>query len=92
MNKKINIEICILLLSVTVFVISIFNIDKLNLIFVGLGQLKPGWNVLPPASALDSKELQNSIAIDPKLILFESALFILTCYLSIDIYRKIQKD
>lgn len=92
MNKKLKIEITILIFSVVVFLLSFYNIKTLNLIFTGLGVSKEGWNVYPPTSALNNEEFQNSIDIDPKLLFFEIFLFLSICFIIIDIYRKITKS
>ena len=92
MNKKLKVEITILLFSLAVFLLSIYHIKTLNLIFIGLGQSKEGWNVYPPASALNNEEFKNRIVFDPKLLFFEIIFFLIICYIMFDIYRKITKS
>ncbi len=92
MNKKLKIEITILIFSVVVFLLSIYNIKTLNLIFTGLRASKEGWNAYPPTSALNNEEFKNSIDFDPKFLFFEIIFFLSICFILIDIYRKITKS
>ena len=90
-HKTLKIKTSLLISLIIVFLLSILNIGKLNLIIIGLNETKQGWNTYPPLSTLDNRKLQESLNLDPKLIFFEVFVFVLITYLSIDIYQKIQK-
>ncbi|MCP9767136.1 hypothetical protein EGI22_04385 [Lacihabitans sp. LS3-19] len=91
MSKNLKKEILLLLIFSILAMAVIYYLKPLNQIVIGLSQLKTGWNTFPPMSALGRNNVQENFEIDDKLIAFEGLLFLIICYLSIDVFRKIRK-